>query len=31
MAKAAGLGKLDSTSVVTLYERLAGVKLGPRS
>jgi 3-hydroxyisobutyrate dehydrogenase len=31
MAKAAGLGKLDSTAVVTLYERMAGVKLGPRS
>ena len=30
MAKANGLGKLDSSSVITLYEKMAGVKLGPR-
>lgn len=30
MAKAHGLGKLDSASVVTLYEKMAGVTLGPR-
>jgi len=30
MAKAAGLNKLDSAVVVTLYEKMAGVQLGPR-
>ena len=30
MAKANGLGKLDSSSIITLYEKMAGVKLGPR-
>jgi 3-hydroxyisobutyrate dehydrogenase-like beta-hydroxyacid dehydrogenase len=30
MAKANGLAKLDSSSVVTLYEKMAGVQLGPR-
>lgn len=31
MAKAAGMSKLDSACVVTLYEKLAGVTLGPRN
>ncbi len=30
MAKASGLGKRDGASIVTLYEKLAGVTLGPR-
>ena len=30
MAKAAGLNKQDSAAVITLYEKLAGVQLGPR-
>jgi 3-hydroxyisobutyrate dehydrogenase len=30
MARAAGLSKVDSASVVTVYEEMAGVKLGPR-
>ncbi len=30
MAKAAGLNKRDGASVVTLYEKMAGVQLGPR-
>jgi 3-hydroxyisobutyrate dehydrogenase-like beta-hydroxyacid dehydrogenase len=30
MARAAGLSKRDGASVVTLYEQMAGVKLGPR-
>lgn len=30
MAKASGLSKLDSSSIVTLYEKMAGVTLGPR-
>jgi 3-hydroxyisobutyrate dehydrogenase-like beta-hydroxyacid dehydrogenase len=30
MAKAAGLSKVDSASVVRVYEEMAGVKLGPR-
>lgn len=30
MAKARGLSKLDSASVITLYEEMAGVQLGPR-
>ncbi len=30
MAKARGLNKLDSSSVITLYEEMAGVQLGPR-
>lgn len=30
MARGAGMNKLDSASVVTLYEKLAGVTLGPR-
>jgi len=30
MARAAGLGKKDGAAAVTLYERMAGVKLGPR-
>lgn len=30
MAKASGLGKKDGASIVTLYEKLAGVALGPR-
>ena len=30
MAKASGLGRLDSGSIITLYERMAGVTLGPR-
>lgn len=30
MAKAQGLAKADGASVVTLYEKLAGVTLGPR-
>ncbi len=31
MAKARGLNKLDSASVITLYEEMAGVQLGPRA
>jgi 3-hydroxyisobutyrate dehydrogenase len=30
MARAAGLGKKDGAAAVTVYERMAGVKLGPR-
>jgi len=30
MAKAAGLGKRDGAAVVTIYEKMADVKLGPR-
>ncbi|MFT5447584.1 MAG: 3-hydroxyisobutyrate dehydrogenase-like beta-hydroxyacid dehydrogenase [Gammaproteobacteria bacterium] len=30
MAKARGLSKLDSASVITLYEEMAGIQLGPR-
>ena len=30
MAKASGLGRLDSGSIITLYEKMAGVALGPR-
>ena len=30
MAKARGLSKLDSAAVITLYEEMAGVQLGPR-
>ena len=30
MAKGKGLGKRDGAAVVTLYEELAGVTLGPR-
>jgi len=30
MARAAGLNKKDGSAVVTLYEKMAGVKLGPR-
>ena len=30
MAKAAGLGKKDGAAVVTIYEKMADVKLGPR-
>jgi 3-hydroxyisobutyrate dehydrogenase-like beta-hydroxyacid dehydrogenase len=30
MARAQGLSKEDGTSIVKVYERMAGVKLGPR-
>jgi len=30
MARAAGMSKLDSSAVITLYEKMAGVELGPR-
>ncbi len=30
MARAAGLNKLDGASVITLYEKMAGVEVGPR-
>lgn len=30
MARAAGLNKLDGSAVVTLYEKMAGITLGPR-
>lgn len=30
MARARGLNKPDGASVVTLYEEMAGVRLGPR-
>jgi len=31
MARAAGLNKLDGSAVVTLYEKMAGITLGPRN
>ena len=30
MARAAGLSKKDGAAVITLYEKMAGVTLGPR-
>ena len=30
MARASGMNKLDSSAVITIYEKLAGVELGPR-
>jgi len=30
MGRAAGLNKQDGSSIVTLYEKMAGVQLGPR-
>ena len=30
MARAAGLNKKDGSSLITLYEEMVGVKLGPR-